>query len=136
MARVLVALSLLLVAGCGGGGELSADALKKEAESIQSFAAEGALRARDVADGKSTVPFTRVHAGELADKAAKLEQTLVSARPAPDVEVKLAQAAELAKRVAATLKELERSPGDAAAARGVQGELEDAAKQAEKLASA
>jgi hypothetical protein len=135
MARVLVALSLLLVAGCGGG-ELSTDALKKEAELIQSFAAEGALLARDVADGKSTVPFTRVHAGELADNAAKLEQTLASARPAPDVGARLARAVELAKRVAATLEELERSPGDAAAARRVQGELEDAAKQAEKLASA
>jgi hypothetical protein len=76
--RVLLTLSLLLVAACGGGGELSADALKKEAESIQSFAAEGALLARDVADGKSTVPFTRVHAGELADNAAKLEQTLAT----------------------------------------------------------
>jgi hypothetical protein len=134
--RVLLTLSLLLVAACGGGGELSADALKKEAESIQSFAAEGALLARDVADGKSTVPFTRVHARELADNAAKLEQTLASARPAPDVEARLARAVELAKRVAATLEELERSPGDAAAARRVQGELEDAAKQAEKLASA
>jgi hypothetical protein len=132
--RVLLALSLLLVPSCGGGGELSAEQFKKQAESIQSFAAEGALLARDVADGKSTAPFTRVHAGELAANAAKLEQTMTSAKPAPGVEAKLARAAELAKRVAVTLEELERSPGDAAAARRVQRELEAAAKQAETLA--
>jgi hypothetical protein len=134
--RVLLALSLLLVPACGGGGELSAEQFKKEAESIQSFAAEGALLARDVADGKSTANFTRVHAGELATNAAKLEQTLTSAEPTPDVEAKLARAVELAKRVAATLNELERSPGDAVAARRLQGELEAAAKQAEELAGA
>jgi hypothetical protein len=133
---VLLALSLLLVAACGGGRELSSDALKKEAESIQSFAAEGALLARDVADGKSTSPFTRVHAGELADKAAKLEQTLASAQAAPDVEAELARAVELTKRVAANLEDLEQAPGDAEAARRVQHELEAAAKQAEKLAGA
>ena len=134
--RVLLALLLLLVPACGGSGELSAEQFKKQAESIQSFAAEGALLARDVADGKSTANFTRVHAGELAASAAKLEQTLTSAQPAPDVESELARAVELAERVAATLKELERSPGNAAAARRVQGELEVAAKQAEELASA
>ena len=136
MARVLVALSLLLVAGCGGGGELSAEEFKKEAESIQSFAAEGALLARDVADGKSIVPFTRVHAGELADNAAKLEQTLASAQPVPDVETQLARGVELSKRVTANLERLEQAPGDADVARRVQRELEAAAKQAEKLAGA
>jgi len=134
--RVLLTLVLLLVAACGGGGQPSAEELKKQAESIQSFAAEGALLARDVADGKSTVPFTRVHAEELADKAAKLEQTLASAQSAPDVEDELARAVELTKRVAASLEELEQAPGDAESARRVQRELEAAAKQAEKLASA
>ena len=132
--RVLLALSLLLVPACGGGGELSAEALKKEAESIQSFAAEGALLARDVADGRSTAPFARVHAGELANNAAKLEQTLASALPAPGVEVDHDRAVHLAARVATTLKELEQAPGDADAARRVQRELEAAAKQAEELA--
>jgi hypothetical protein len=136
MGRVLLALTALFVAACGGGGELSAEALKKEAESIQSFAAEGALLARDVADGKSTAPFTRVHAGELADSAAKLEKTLASGRPAPEVEADLARAVELAKRVAATLKELEQAPGDAEAARTVQYTLEAFAKHAEELAGA
>jgi hypothetical protein len=133
--RVLLALSLLLVPACGGG-ELSAEALKKEAESIQSFAAEGALLARDVADGRSTAPFARVHAGELATKAAKLAQTLASARPAPAVEADHARAVDLAARVAATLKELEQVPGDADLARRLQRELEAAAKQAEELAGA
>jgi hypothetical protein len=133
--RVLLALSLLFVPACGGG-ELSAEALKKEAESIQSFAAEGALLARDVADGRSTASFARVHAGELAKNTAMLEQTLASARAAPAVEADLARAVDLAARVAATLEELEQAPGDADAARRVQRELEAAAKQAEELAGA
>jgi hypothetical protein len=66
--------------------------------------------------------------------AAKLEQTLAGAQPAPDVEAKLARAVELAKRVAATLEALEKAPGDAESARRVQRELEAAAKQAEQLA--
>lgn len=130
--RLPLAILLLLVAACGGGGEVTAEALKKEAASIQSFAAEGALLARDVADGKSTVPFTRVHAGELAEKAAKLEKKLDAASRLEA----WAQAARLAGQVASTLEELERAPGDAEAARGAQHKLEAIAKRAEELASA
>jgi hypothetical protein len=132
----LLALLFLVLAGCGGGGTLDAEAFKREAEAIQSFAAEGALLARDVADGKSTAPFTRIHAGELAESAAKLEMTLATAEPMPAVEEKLAQSVALVKHVAETLKELEQSPGDAEAARRVQRELEAAAKEAEELAGA
>jgi outer membrane biogenesis lipoprotein LolB len=130
--RVLLTLVLLLLAACGGGAEPSAEELKKQAESIQSFAAEGALLARDVADGKSTVPFTRVHAEELAEKAAQLEKELAAASR---LQVWV-QGARLAGQVAAALEELEQAPGDAESARRVQRELEAAAKQAEKLASA
>jgi hypothetical protein len=134
--RVLLALSLLLVPACGGGGgELSAEALVKEAESIQSFAAEGALLARDVADGRSTAPFTRVHAGELAKNAAKLEQTLEAAQAQPGVEDRLEQARILAHGVAVLLELLEKEPGDAESARETQRLLETAAKLAEDLAA-
>jgi len=124
---------LFAFAGCGGG-TLDAESFKKQAEAIQSFAAEGALLARDVADGKSTVPFARVHAGELAKSAAKLEQTLASANATAGLQDKLAQAVELAKAVAESLEELERAPGDVRAARQVQRKLETAAKSAEELA--
>ena len=126
--------ALVVLAGCGAGGTLDREALQKEAESIQSFAAEGALLARDVADGKSTVPFTRVHAGELHEQASKLEQTLSEAKAAPAVGEELAQAVAVIDDVVATLDQLERSPGDSELARGAQRKLEQAAKKAEQLA--
>ena len=115
-------------------GTLDDEAFEKEAESIQSFAAEGALVARDVADGKSTVPFARVHAGELREQAAKLEESLSKAKAVPAVEDELAQAVALISDVVASLDQLERAPGDADLARGAQRKLEQAAKDAEELA--
>ena len=132
--RAAVLLTVVLVAGCGGGGTLDEEAIQREAEAIQSFAAEGALLAGDVADGKSTVPFTRVHAGELHEQASKLEQTLSEAKAAPAVEEELAQAVAVIDDVVATLDQLERSPGDSELARGAQRKLEQAAKKAEELA--
>jgi uncharacterized cupredoxin-like copper-binding protein len=128
--------ALALLAGCGSAGTLDQKAFQKEAESIQSLAAEGALLAGDVADGKSTVPFTRVHAGELHEQAVKLEETLSTAAAEPEVEDELAEAVALAGDVAASLDQLERSPGDTQLARGAQRKLETAAIQAEDLAGA
>ena len=136
MRRVPAVFALALLAGCGGTGTLDQKTFQKEAESIQSVAAEGALLARDVADGKSTVPFTRVHAGELHEQAAKLEETLSTATAQPALEDEVAEAVELAGDVVASLDQLERSPGDAELARGAQGKLETAARQAEDLAGA
>ena len=126
--------ALVVLAGCGAGGTLDPEALQKEAESVQSLAAEGALLARDVADGKSTVPFTRVHAGELHEQASKLEQTLSEARATPAVEGELAQTVAVIDDVVATLDQLQRAPGDSELARGAQRKLEQAAKKAERLA--
>ena len=137
MSRCVAALvALVVIAGCGGGGALDEQAFQKEAESIQSFAAEGALLAGEVADGKSTVPFTRVHAGELREQAASLETKLAAAKAAPEIEAELAEAVALAGDVAASLDQLERAPGDADRARGAQRKLKAAAKQAEELAGA
>jgi hypothetical protein len=127
---------LCVLAGCGGEGTLDAKTLQKEAEAIQSFAAEGALLARDVADGKSTVPFTRIHARELAESADKLAQRLENVKATPAVAEDLAEALFLARHVAAVLEQLERAPGDAKAARTVQHTLEAFARDAEELARA
>lgn len=133
--RLSVVLALaLLAAGCGGGGTLTAESFEKEAESLQSFAAEGALLAADVTRGKSTAPFARVHAGELAAQAEKLGRKLAEAEAAPGVREQVARASRLAERVAAALQQLESEPGDSAGARAVQRELEEAAGAAEQMA--
>ena len=134
--RAAALVALVALAGCGGGGRLDEIAFDKEVESIQSFAAEGALLARDVADGKSTVPFARVHAGELAERASKLAETLRTAKTTPTVEDEVPRAAELAADVGRTLEELEQAPGDAEQARGIQRKLEQMARDAKEMAAA
>jgi hypothetical protein len=135
MRRVGPLLILVLLLAACGGGTVDAKAFEKQAESIQSFAAEGALLARDIADGKSLSPYVRVHAGELAKEADTLAQTLERAKAIPSVRPKLPRAARLARRVAAELEKLEAEPGDRGGARRVQTALEDAADSAEELAS-
>jgi hypothetical protein len=53
MARVVVAL-VVVAAGCGGSSSPA-----KQAEELQSLAAEGALLAHDAAEGDTTGPLTR-----------------------------------------------------------------------------
>ena len=132
--RAAALAALVVLAGCGASGTLDEKAFQKEAESVQAFAAEGALLASDVAEGKSTAAFTRVHAAELQEQAAKLEQTLSDASATPALEEELAQAIAVIGDVVATLDQLERNPGDSELARGAQRKLEQAAKKAEQLA--
>lgn len=61
LATVGVALALLALSGCGGGGTLSKEELQKQYEAIQSLAAEGALVADGVADDRATETFVAVH---------------------------------------------------------------------------
>jgi predicted outer membrane protein len=132
--RDLCALALVLAAGCGGAGELNATTLTKEVEAIQSFAAEGALLARDVADGRSTAAFAREHAREMGAKTEKLAEALRTAKTAPGLEDDAVAAADLAEEVVSALGELEAAPGDSRQARDVQRRLEGAAATAEELA--
>jgi hypothetical protein len=60
-AWIWLALVLLPVAACGGGGTLSTKAFQKQAESLQSLAAEGALVADGTAEGRTTETFVSVH---------------------------------------------------------------------------
>jgi hypothetical protein len=136
MSRLGPLLALVLILAACGGGTLNAESFRKEAESVQSFAAEGALLARDIADGKSLSPYVRVHAGELAKDAETLARRLERAKGVPALRAKLPRASRLAARVAVALKKLEAEPGDRTGARRLQGELEDVAHSAEELASA
>jgi hypothetical protein len=124
----------LAVAACGGG-PLDSKSFQKEVEAIQSFAAEGALLAGDVARGRSLSPYVRVHAGELAKDAESVAGKLDRASATPEVRAKLPGAVRLARRVGAALTRLESAPGDREEARRVGSQLDEDAALAEELAS-
>jgi hypothetical protein len=129
-----LAIAVFLVVGCGGGGTLSRDSLRKEAESVQSFATEGALLAHDAADGRTTTPFASVHSDVLAESAGKVARKLESSDVEPGLEQERGQTVRLAKRIKEELARLHDDPDDEPAARRIADELEQAAKAAEKLA--
>jgi hypothetical protein len=123
----------LLAAGCGSSS-LTAHQLKKEIESIQSFAAEGSTLAQGAAESRSTTIFVRVHSQYLEQGAEKLGKQLDEAQVSSDLEPKRAQAVKLASDVQQDLGRLHRDPGNRELAHRIQLELSSAADDAEQLA--
>jgi hypothetical protein len=125
---------LALAAGaCGSPSTLSKHSLGKEAEAVQSTAAEGALLAAQIASGSTTEPFARIHAGDLAEQAKQTGDVLRHAR-APGLEAERRRAAATAAQVEHALEDLRSSPTDQALARRVQHQLERDAAAAAQLA--
>jgi hypothetical protein len=127
LATVGVALAVLALSGCGGGGTLSNEELQKQYEAIQSLAAEGALVADGVADDRTTETFVAVHSLYLSEAAGKVETELRSAN-GPE------QAVSLARRVAEDLDRLHDEPDDPALARRLSEQLQASAADAEERA--
>ena len=136
LAAMLVFAVSLCLAGCGGGSQtLDAEALKKQAEAIESLAAEGALLAADVSEGDTTSPFVRVQAEALGKKAETVVSALEPGR------AKLAgvsrptdlYAHNLARSVRADLAKLEQELSSARAAR-LRDRLERKSEEAKRLA--
>jgi hypothetical protein len=122
---------VLFGAGCGGSGQLGVKALSQESKSLQSLAAEGALLAQDVAVGKTTRVYTRVHSSDLSTAASQAEALLKTAKIAPALEPKLSQLVVLAAQVRVDLNRL----GGASTneAREVGRELQAAAQESQKI---
>jgi hypothetical protein len=114
---LLLAAALCLTGGCGVPQELS-----KQAEEVQSVAAEGALLAHEASEG-SLDTFTREH-------ASALRKLLDQLRPA----IEDARLAETADAVDAALTSLVDHPGDRANASRLERRLDDAANAAEERA--
>ena len=127
---LIVALASLST-GCGGG-ELSASALSKQADSVRSLAAEGALLAGEASEGKTTGIFTRVHSSELDKTAAQTASTLEKAKTTPALEPKLHRLATLARGVSADLNRLSSAPKQEQ--RTLANELQRAADQSNQIA--
>jgi hypothetical protein len=109
-----VALGAFAAAGCGVPSEP-----KKQAEELESVAAEGALLARDATEGRSTATFTRVHVQVLRERLAALRPKIVER-----------ELALIARDVDSALRQLEESPSEA----DVAAPLDQAAKAAGELA--
>ncbi len=127
----LVVALVLLSAGCGGG-ELSAGALSKEADSVRSLASEGALLAEDSSAEKTTHIFTRVHSSELEKAAAQSASTLEASKTKPALEPKLHRLATLARGVSDNLQQLGSAPQSEQ--RTLANELQRAADQSNRIA--
>jgi hypothetical protein len=121
----------LLCAGCGGG-ELSASALSKQADSLRSLAAEGALLAEDASAGKTTHTFRRVHSSDLDKAASKAAASLETAKTKPALEPERHRLASLAQRISDDLDRLgNASKGEQ---RSLANELQRAADQSNQIA--
>ncbi|MEP6909458.1 MAG: hypothetical protein ABI896_03385 [Actinomycetota bacterium] len=133
-ATICVAVAVLAMAGCGGGGTLSKKELQTQAGSVESFAAEGALVAQSVEEGRATDTYVRVHTEYLGKAAAKIDATLASAHANGSLEDKRAQAAKLAALVTQELDQLHGAPGDRPLAKKLRSEFEKQAIDAGELA--
>jgi hypothetical protein len=136
----LVAVLVLAVsfglAGCGGGSQtLDAEALKKQAEALESLAAEGALLAANVSEGDTTRPFVRVHAEALGKNAETVVAALApdNAQPAAGLSEQISFAHTHAEVVRAELARLAKSPSAGQAA-SIRDHLEFEAERARRLA--
>jgi hypothetical protein len=130
-AALLVAVALLVVAGCGGGGTLGPKSLAKRAEAVQSLAAEGALLAEDSSHGRSTRIFREQHSSELEKAASSVVATLKKGKAEPSLEPKLHRLAAIAARVRAGLGQL--GGASTREQREIAKRLDAAARESEKL---
>jgi hypothetical protein len=117
--RLAPLLLVLVLAACGVPQELP-----KQAEEVESVAAEGSLLAHDAAEGSTTGTFTREH-------AKALRKLLGQVRPA----IEDRRLGRLADRADTALERLAEDPNDERGAGGIEKELGSVAEAAGKLAS-
>jgi hypothetical protein len=127
----LILAAALLCAGCGGG-KLSASALSKQAKSVSSLAAEGALLGSDSSAGKTTRTFARVHSSDLHKTASKTAATLAKAKTMPALESELHELASIAQRTSDDLVRL--GSASKSEQRSLANQLQRAADQSTRIA--
>jgi hypothetical protein len=115
----------VVLTGCNGG-TVDRHALANDGDSVDSLACEGRLLARDVAHDDSTTLFTRVHAGELRQRASNFEDALTERPTSPGIESDVQALAHKAGHVAQLLERLHRNPDDGDVARQLEPLLQKA----------
>jgi hypothetical protein len=129
LAACAVALATLL-SGCG---PLEPQELKDSVQIIHSIAAEGSLLADDVAHGRTTTNFARAYAGQLSSEAQHQAEKLTDATPVRDIKGEVKKAISIASHESSALDDLRTSPRDREQARESRSQLQDAAKDSDKL---
>lgn len=120
-----------LLSACGG--PIQREELGRGIETLRSDAADGSLLARGVADNRTLSSFVRVHARELADDADHEAQKLHDADANGPLVEKKRKAVVLAQRISDALGDLQLAPGDEAAGRVAERQLDGLARQARDL---
>lgn len=123
--------AVLLLAGCGGSGAMSADSLARQASSLQSAAAEGALLARVAAAGHSTSAYRREQAHVLRDQASRVGAALEFGETGRSLRRDRLRLAVLAGRIGTDLDALSHA-SDAESA-SLSARLRAAAEQAKRV---
>ena len=131
----IVVLGVAFGAGCGGGSA-DAPAVRKQAATLESVAAEGVLVADGVRDDDTLTSFVQVHADELASGAETVETALGPDAVTPPARRVAAQTRRLARMVAEDLRALADHPSDRARARVLRARLQHAASEAGDLGAA
>jgi hypothetical protein len=121
----------LIAAGCGGGGQLGAEAMLQDSKTLRSAAAEGALLAEDAVSGKATSNYIHEHAVELSEAASQIETTLQAVSTDPSLEPERGQLVVLAKRISDDLERLSGASTDEQ--RALTSELRAAADASQRI---
>jgi hypothetical protein len=131
--HALPALVAVAIATGGCGGPIKRDELSRGVETLQSYAAEGALLAHEVATDHTKHAFARVHATDLAERADHEAEKLSDAQATPDLAEPKREAVDLAGQISDQLGEIQVHPGDEASGRRAERELQKAADRAGAL---
>lgn len=127
---ICLATGSLLLSGCE---PLTANELEHEAGSIHSTAAEGALLADGVARQRTTSPFVRAHAAELAAAADTSARKLHDASVPVALRGQVRHAIDLSNKTSSALGALELSPSSPRGAAVVEARLKRLAAKADRL---
>lgn len=133
-ATIPLAIAVLGLSGCGGGGTLTKKDMQKQAGAVQSLAAEGDLLARGAAEGRTTDTFVRVHSQYLEEAGRKLKTELASVHASGALDKKRGAAVTLVSRISDEIAQLHAAPGDRALARRLEQQFGERAKAAMELA--
>jgi hypothetical protein len=128
-----VGLALAGVLLLGGCNELDQEELTRDVGVIQSVAAEGALLADQVAEGRTISSFARVHANELAGTADQTAQGLSDAEVSSSKEADVKAAIALADDESGALGHLVVSPSEEGTAARIGSYLRRIARRATRL---